>query len=410
MLICFVHQYFPGQFKRLAKHFVDEGHDVIAFHRGLVDGRSSNQIDGVRVIEYGQGLPPQPETGALDALEWFIRESADLASIADDLRTEEGLRPDLVYSHTGWGRAAYLHDVFTRAKHVKYCEWFYNNRMSSTEFLHPGGRDLPSRMATSTLNLQILGDLAYGHKLIAPTEWQKSQFPLAMRDNIEVVPDGIDMDFFSPKPDATFTLPNGRVVSRRDRLVTYATRGADPFRGFGQFIEALGRLQAIDPTVEAIILGDRKIYYGSDHGTESHFDAVIAEAQIDPSRTHFLGKLDYASYRDVLRVSSAHVYLTVPFVLSWSCLEAMATGCAVIGSETAPVTEFVTDGENGLLANFFDTEELAERMAEMLDAGARADAMRVKARETVMRRWSAGVAIDRHMAIVDELTTSPRRG
>lgn len=409
MRICFVHQYFPGQFKRLAKHFVDEGHEVIAFHRGLKDGRSSSQIDGIRLIEYGRNMEEQPETGALAAVEWFIRESADLATIAEEIRVDEGWRPDLVYSHTGWGRAAYLQDVFTRAKHIKYCEWFYNNRVSSTEFLHPGGRELPYRMATSTLNLPILGDMAHAHQLIAPTEWQKSQFPLAMRNNIEVVPDGIDMDFFAPKADATFALPNGRVVSRNDRLVTYATRGADPFRGFGQFIEALGRLQARDPKVEAIILGDRKIYYGADHGTESHFDEVIARAQLDPARTHFLGKLDYADYRDVLQVSSAHVYLTVPFVLSWSFLEAMSTGCAVIGSETAPIMEFVTDGENGLLANFFDTADLADRISEMLDAGPRAEAMRIKARETVRQRWSAEIAIAQHMAIVDRLLADQRK-
>lgn len=407
MRICFVHQYFPGQFKRLAQHFVDEGHDVIAFHRGLVDGRSSAQIDGIRLIQYGRDLPEEPESGALSAVEWYIREAVDVATIAEKLRVEEGWRPDLCYSHTGWGRAAYLHDVFPRAKHVKYCEWFYNNRASSTEFLHPGGRQLPQRMATSTLNLPILGDLAGAHQLIAPTQWQKSQFPLAMRSNIEIVPDGIDMDFFAPDPHATLTLPDGRTLSRRDRLVTYATRGADPFRGFAQFIEALGRLQASDPAVEAVILGDRKVYYGIGHGSENHFDDVVAKASIDPARTHFLGKLDYSDYRTVLQVSSAHVYLTVPFVLSWSFLEAMATGCAVIGSDTAPVTEFVTDGDNGLLSNFFDTEELAQRMTEMLDAGPRIETMRVNARRTIRKRWSADVAIDTHMALVDRLMARP---
>lgn len=409
MRICFVHQYFPGQFKRLAQHFVDEGHEVIAFHRGLVDGRTSEQIDGIRVIKYGQNLPEQPESGALSALEWFIRESADLANIAEELRVEEGWRPEIVYSHTGWGRGAFLQDVFTRAKHVRYCEWYYNNRTSSTEFLHPGGRPLGQRMVTTTLNLQVLGDIASAHHLIAPTEWQKSQFPLAMRNNIEVVPDGIDMEFFTPRPDATFTLPDGRVVSRKDRLVTYATRGSDPFRGFGQFIEALGQLQANDPKVEAIILGDKKIYYGAKHGTENHFEEVIAKAKIDPARTHFLGKLAYEDYRTVLQVSSAHVYLTVPFVLSWSCLEAMASGCALIGSDTAPIREFVTHGENGLLASFFDTEELADRIAEMLNAGPRADAMRAKARETIRQRWSAELAIDRHMAIVERLLADDRK-
>jgi glycosyltransferase involved in cell wall biosynthesis len=401
MRIAFVHQYFPGQFARLAKHFLNEGkHDVIAFHRGLRDGRSSDPVDGVRLIEYGEDVPPERnEKRALAGTERFIREAVSLARKADTLR-QEGWAPDVVYSHTSWGSAAYLQDVFPKAKFIKYCEWFFNNSPECTQFLDPIPRPLGVRIGTSFMNLPILGDLAAGDLLVAPTEFQKSQFPPSIRQSIEVAPDGVDMEFFSPGPAAMCPLPDGRQVTSNDRIVTYVARGADPFRGFKPFMEALALLQARDPLVEALILGDRTVYYGAGYGTEDHFHEVMKSVAIDPLRTHLLGKLDYAAYRDVLRVSSAHVYLTVPFVLSWSMLESMATGCALIGSDTAPVREFINDGENGLLTDFFDPQGIATRIELALNGGPAIDAMRANARRTIEERWSADIALARHSELL----------
>jgi glycosyltransferase involved in cell wall biosynthesis len=409
MRIAFVHQYFPGQFARLAKHFLDEGkHDVIAFHRGLRDGRSSDPVDGIRLIEFGEEIPPErDEKRALAGTERFIREAVSLARKADTLR-QEGWVPDVVYSHTGWGSAAYLHDAFPEAKFIKYCEWFFNNTPECTQFLNPARRPIGIRIATSLMNLPILGDLAAGDLLIAPTEFQKSQFPASIRPSIEVAPDGVDMEFFSPQPAATFSLADGRKLTGSNRVVTYVARGADPFRGFKPFMEALALLQARDPLVEALILGDRTVYYGVGQGTEGHFHEVMKSVTIDPSRTHFLGKLDYAAYRDVLRISSAHVYLTVPFVLSWSMLESMATGCAVIGSDTAPVREFIRDRENGLLADFFDPQNIAARIEEALNGGPEIEAMRANARRTIEERWAAELALARHSELLARVLAQPK--
>lgn len=407
MRVAFVHQYFPGQFARLARHFVDEGIEVTAFHRGLSDGRSSDPVDGVRLIEFGQEIPPERnEKRALAGTERFIREAISLAFKADALR-QEGWVPDVVYSHTGWGSAAYLHDAFPEAKFIKYCEWFYNNTPESTQFLSAAARPIGARIATSLMNLPILADLAAGDLLIAPTEFQKSQFPASIRPSIEVAPDGVDMEFFSPDPAASFTLPDGRTLTRGDRVVTYVARGADPFRGFKPFMETLAFLQSRDPMVEALILGDRTVYYGTGHGTEDHFHEVMKSVRIDPTRTHFLGKLDYPAYRNVLRISSAHAYLTVPFVLSWSMLESMASGCAVIGSDTAPVREFIRHGENGLLANFFDPEDIAARIDEALNGGPEIETMRANARRTIEARWSAELALARHGELLARVLAQP---
>jgi glycosyltransferase involved in cell wall biosynthesis len=408
MRIAFVHQYFPGQFARLARHFVEEGIEVTAFHRGVRDGRSSDPVDGVRLIEFGQELPAEHnEKRALAGTERFIREALSLARKAEEMR-QQGWAPDVVYSHSGWGSAAYLHDVFPQAKFIKYCEWFYNNPPDGTQFLSAATQPTGNRIATSLMNLPILGDLAAGDLLIAPTEFQKSQFPRSIRPSIEVAPDGVDMEFFSPDPRAAFALPDGRKITLGDRIVTYVARGADPFRGFKPFMQALASLQARDPTVEAVILGDRTVYYGAGHGTEDHFHEVMNSVTIDPSRTHLLGKLDYAAYRDVLRISSAHVYLTVPFVLSWSMLESMAAGCVVIGSDTAPVREFIDNRENGLLANFFDPEEIAARIEEALNGGPEIETMRANARRTIQDRWSADLALTRHRELLARVQAQPK--
>jgi glycosyltransferase involved in cell wall biosynthesis len=402
MRILFVHHYFPGQFQRIARHYLAAGHDVIAFHRGLNDGRSMPAIKGIRTLEYGGEVRSDrdPEH-VLHDTEQYIREAASMALQAESLR-EQGWVPDLVYSHTGWGTGAFLHDVFPDAKFVKYCEWFYNNSVESTEFLTPD-RGFAPRFTTSLMNIPVLADLMRADLLISPTEWQRSQFPGHIRQAIQIAPDGIDTDLFRPDPQAVFATAEGRVFGAGDHVITYVARGADPFRGFEPFIAALGRLQAADPTVEAIIVGDRTAYYDGGHGAEEHFHQVMAEASIDPARTHFTGTLPYEDYRRVLQVSKVHVYLTVPFVLSWSAYEAMSTGCALVVSDTAPVREFVRHGENGLLADFFDVDAIAAEITVALDGGPAIEAMRMQARQTIVERWSAEAAIATHEALVDIL-------
>ena len=402
MKILFVHQYFPGQFKRIARHYVEAGHDVVALHRGLNDGRASQQVYGVRIVEYGQEVrADRTKEHVLHDAETFIREAASACFRAIELR-DAGWFPDLVYDHSGWGTGAYLHDVFPDAKYVKYCEWFHDNSPDSIGFLNEPP-PFEGRFMNSLLNLPILADLARADLMIAPTNWQRSKFPRALQTAIHVVPDGIDTDLFTPEPQAAFTSAEGRVFTRADRVVTYVARGADPFRGFKSFMDALAVLQARDPGLEAIIVGDRTVYYGSGGGSERHFEAVMAGANIDPARTHFTGTLPYDDYRKVLQISAAHVYLTVPFVLSWSALEALSTGCAFVGSDTPPVREFVEDGKNGRLVDFFDAAAIADAVEKVRQGGPAVDAMRDVARRTIVERWSADIAIARHLALVEPL-------
>lgn len=406
MNILFVHPYFPGQFASIARHYVRSGqHRVVALHRDLRDGRESAPIPGVELVRYGtEVVADRPEQHVLYGTEQVIREAGSAAIAADGLR-RSGFEPDLVYSHSGWGHGAFLQDVFPKARFVKYCEWFYNSDPASTEFLAPA-KGFEQRIMTSLLNWPVLADLARADRMIAPTEWQRKQFPAAIQSDIRVCPDGIDTDLFCPDKTARFELPGGRIVTSSDRMVTYVTRGADPFRGFGQFIAALGQLQAEDPSLEAIIVGSRTAFYGPTHGSERHFETVMAEARIDPDRTHFTGTLAYEAYRRVLQISAAHVYLTVPFVLSWSALESLSTGVAFVGSDTAPVREFVTHGDNGLLVDFFDSDALAGAIRTARAGGPAIDAIRAKARQTIIERWSLDHALAIHLEMIDELMTN----
>ena len=404
MRVLFVHQYFPGQFSSLAQWLLEGGHELVALYRGVTDGRSSAPIEGIRMIAYGGEISlERAKNPVLADNEQFIREAASASFRAMELKAE-GWEPDLVYGHIGWGTGAFVREVFPGARYVKYCEWFHG----SAEAEGDPDRSIEARLMTAIGNIPLLAEMAHADILITPTEWQRRQFPPPYRDLIEVVPDGIDLDFFSPDLSATFTLPDGRVLTSTDRIITYVARGADPYRGFEPFLRAVAILQERDPLLEAVILGDRTVYYGAGHGTEQHFETVTKSAGFDPARTHFPGRVSRELYRDLLRISAAHVYLTQPFVLSWSALEALATGCAFIGSDTPPVREFVENGVNGVLCAYDRPEEIAARIAEVRQGGSAVDGMRLAARRMISARWSLDVARKRHAEILDRLVSQSK--
>jgi len=303
-----------------------------------------------------------------------------------------GWEPDVVYSHSGWAPAMFLREIFPKAKFIKYAEWYYNPIGSDSDFLSSYSA-VEESLGVRLLNFPLLADLSDADALISPTKWQRDQFPSFLRQSIEIVPDGVDTDFFAPDPEATLTLDNGKVLSKSDRIVTYATRGADSYRGFRQFIEMLERLQATDGSVQAVIAGDQLVYYGPGAGTSKHYDEVMAGAKLDFSRIHFLGFASLERYRCLLQISSVHIYLTVPFVLSWSLLEAMSVGCHIIASDTQPVKEFVQNEVSGHLVDFFNVEQLLERTILALKGGTGNEHIGEHARQSVISLWGLAPAI-----------------
>lgn len=282
---------------------------------------------------------------------------------------KSGWRPDAILAHPGWGETLYAKDVFPDARLVHYCEWYYNappldglDQVDRANWPYadigfdpefPVEFDDLSRIRSwNALHLLNLNNCDVG---ISPTHWQKKQHPQAYLDKIVVAHEGIDTENLGPDPHAVFKTPSGEVLKANDPnkpVITYVARNLEPYRGFHTFMRALPAVQREHKNAHVLIVGGDDVSYGSRPKDAKSWKAkMLAEvgSQLDPTRTHFLGKVPYADYKRVLQVSSAHVYLTCPFVLSWSCLEAMATGCLMVASDTAPVREVLAHGQQGLL-------------------------------------------------------------
>ena len=179
-------------------------------------------------------------------------------------------------------------------------------------------------------------------------------------------------------------------MTAADEVITFVNRNLEPYRGFHVFMRALPALLRRRPNAQVLIIGGNDVSYGQPppHG-ENWRTVMLRElhGQLPMDRIHFVGKVPYKVYLNVLQVSACHVYLTYPFVLSWSCLEAMAAGCVVVGSKTQPVQEVIEHGKTGLLVDFFDRDALVNEVVTVLDNRADYAAMREAARAHVVAHY-----------------------
>ena len=252
-------------------------------------------------------------------------------------------------------------------------------------------------------NAATLLALAETDVAVSPTAWQRLTFPSSLQPLISVCHDGIDTDAVRPDPTAQLTLPNGRTLGAGDEVVTFVARNLEPLRGYHAFMRALPQVLRTRPRAEILIVGSDGVSYGANPPSGRTWRNLFLDevrAELDLERIHFLGRLSYADYGRVLQVSAVHVYLTYPFVLSWSLLEAMSAGCLVVGSRTGPVEE-VIDGSNGILVDFFDREALTQAIAAALaEPQAFAD-RRIEARRTILRHYDKTTCLSRMMGLID---------
>ena len=386
MRILFLHNNFPAQFGYLARYLSEQGHDVTFGTRW-----QGTPPDWLRMVRYG----PHRKVGKqqhpyLAFVEDAILNGQALARVGWKMKAE-GYSPDLVVAHSGWGPGLYVRDVWPDAKYVGYFEWYYRSKGADIDFLKEPTRDDMHRIRTR--NAAILLDVATCNWGIVPTEYQASQFPDLLRRKLTVQHDGVDTDYIAPAPGRRLNLP-GLDLSHAGEIVTYVARGMEPYRGFPQAMRAFAEIQKRRPRAEIVVVGEDRVAYGRKLPKGQSFRKVmLRELDFDRDRLHFTGLLSRSHYREVLLASSVHVYLTVPFVLSWSMIEAMSAGCLVVASDTDPVREVVRDGENGLLADFFDTGALADRICETLDRPDAFAGLREEARRTAVERYSASKLI-----------------
>jgi glycosyltransferase involved in cell wall biosynthesis len=324
-----------------------------------------------------------------------------------------GYRPDLVITNPGWGEALFAKDVFPDAKLVSLLEFFHGTPGGDFGFDPEFGQpSLEARMKHRLKNLALTESLLAMDQGVAPTVWQASRLPAGYRQRVEVIFDGIDTDQVRPDPEARFIHPLvPEPLAAGGPVVTFVNRNLEPYRGYHVFMRALPEIQRRLPEARVLLVGADGVSYGAaaPAGTtwkQRFLDEV--SPRLDLSRVHFLGQLPYAQYLTLLQVSAAHVYLTYPFVLSWSCLEAMSAGCHVVASRTAPVTEFVEDGVNGHLVDFFDTSGLAQAVESAVRERDRHTGLREAARRTAVERCDLQrVCLPQWRGLLTRLTGQP---
>ena len=387
MDILFVHNNFPAQFRGVATALAQSPNTRVA----AIGSRSASELDKIPVQRY------TVESSDVAQVHPFARRfdgecrRAEQILYACTALVKQGFEPKNIVAHCGWGETLPLREVFPRARIITYCEYYYRSQGLDVNFDPEfGNMALDAGVGLQLKNAATLLSLIESDSGIAPTLWQKSIYPPEVQDKITVLHDGIDTDLAAPNPNAVLDLPNGRRLNKGNEVVTFVARNLEPLRGYHVFMRSLPEILRKRPNAHVVIIGDDKVSYGASPPPGKTWKRLFADEvapRLDASRVHFLGPVPYATYLKALQISSAHVYLTYPFVLSWSLLEAMSAGCVVIGSDTGPLQEVIT-AENGIMSPFFDCQGLATKVCNVLADRRAYEPMRAAARQTALDRYS----------------------
>lgn len=404
MNVLFVHQNFPGQYKHLAPALAQLGHRCVA----LTINDPGHKIPGVTIVPYKpkRGSTPNIHPFAADFETKVIRgEAAGMAALA---LKKQGFTPDIIVGHPGWGETLFMRDVFPDAKLLLFIEFFYRTQGADMgfdpEFPDQGFASHARLRAKNANNVLALEGMDWG---VSPTQFQASTVPALFRNRISVIHDGIDTKLVRPMPDAFLTVGPDKIrLDASQEIITFVNRNLEPHRGWHSFIRALPAIQKKRPDAITLIVGGEGVSYGRapDKGTwKDHFLKDVRD-DLDMSRIHFLGNTSYRDFLSLLAISSVHVYLTYPFVLSWSLIEAMAMECLIVGSDTAPVREVIRHGENGFLTDFFDRAAMAEAVSEALANRAALGDLKRQARADAVARFDlASVCLPAQLRLVADV-------
>lgn len=404
MRILFVHQNFPGQFIHLAAAFAARKHEVLAL---AINKRSP--LPAIKTIFYKpqRSSSPQIHPFALDFETKLIR--AEACAVAAAQLKQSGFYPDVIYAHTGWGESLFLKDIWPQAKLLGYFEFYYHVHGADCNFDPEFSKQtLQEAMQIRSKNASQLFALEQADYGVSPTQWQWSTFPSSYQDKISVIHDGIDTTQVMPDPKARIRFSRDNLtLTPQDEVITFVSRNLEPCRGYHRFMRALPEIMARRTLAHVVIVGGDGVSYSVPPAAGQTYRQLFLEevrGQVDLRRIHFLGQVPYEDFIRVLQVSSVHVYLTYPFVLSWSMLEAMAAQALVVGSATAPVSEVIRDGENGLLVDFFSSEDLVNAICRVLEHPDRMMEIRKQARRTIVERFDLRtICLPRQIQLIEGL-------
>ncbi len=406
MRILFLHQNFPGQFLQVAAALqLQSTHELLAL---VPSGHDRPPIIPVRTYAFD---PRHARTNVPLARHYTDR-IARAAAVAVELRAmrDEGFTPDLVMGHGGWGETLFVRDIWPHCRILLYAEYFYSAEDSDVDFdtdLFPLPVGDSIRMELRARNASMTVALIDADQGIAPTSWQASLFPPALLEKIAVLHEGINTDLICPARNAEIRLENaGLRMHPGDEVITFVSRDLEPYRGYHIFMRALPDILRRRPNARAVIVGGDKVSYGPPAPSGKSWKDIFFEEvrdRLDVDRVHFVGRVPHQLLLEVLRVSAAHVYLTYPFILSWSMLEAMSAGALVIGSRTPPVEEVITHGRDGILCDFFDVNGFADAVVDALGHPDKYRELREAARRTVVARFDARtVCVPAWLSLIDQ--------
>ncbi|MBL4740156.1 MAG: glycosyltransferase family 4 protein [Sneathiella sp.] len=399
MRVLFLHNNFPAQYRHVAAKLAEKKKNRIVF----ASHRAVEKIPGVTNLIYKPHREPHSNTHHyMRSTESAVINGQSLFRACIDLK-KKGFKPDLICAHSGWGPGLYVKDVFPDAKLLCYFEWYYHAFGSDADFLRDSNLGFDDAGRIRTKNLPVLMDLAHCDWGQVPTQFQASQFPDVFKPKLSVLHDGVDTDFFKPNRKTPKKFGN-LDLTHADEILTYATRGMEPYRGFPEFMRAAALLMKKRPNLHVVVVGQDRVAYGKKLADgDSWRKRMLEELKPDMDRIHFTGLLPYGEYVKVLQASTVQAYLTVPFVLSWSLIESLSCGALVVASDTAPVKEVITDTENGFLADFFDHEAFAEKIAYVLDNHKDLDHIREAARQTVLERYAHKKLLPKQLRLIRDI-------
>jgi glycosyltransferase involved in cell wall biosynthesis len=406
----FIHQDYPGQFKHLVVHLAERpGDHVVA----LVDKKNlrtaTQELPAeVKLVGYETPLSGSRETHRyLYTCEAAVRRGQQILKTLIKMK-EEGYVPDFICAHIGWGESLFLKELYPDVPVLGYFEFFYRTQGADVgfdrEFYQERLDDLCRIKMRNAHHLLAMDACDWG---LTPTAWQAKQLPAVYLPKVSVIHEGIDTEKVAPTAEASFKIQQGPILTRHDKVVTFVNRNLEPYRGFHVFMRALPAILQASPDAHVVLVGGNEVSYGpkplGGGGWQQYMMKEVGQ-ELDMRRVHFVGNLPYARYLNLLQISSAHVYLTYPFVLSWSMLEAMSAECLVIASNTEPVKEVIVDGQNGVLVDFFDHVALAEKVHEALTYPERFESYRKHARKTIIEQYDLRqVCLPRQLELIASL-------
>lgn len=387
--ILFVHQNFPAQFVYVAHALKD----VPGLKLAVVTNKENDHVDFLPTARYGwepqrAGRPEHISTNfALRVSRGRMAANAMLA-----IRSQNFV-PDVILGHLGWGETLFAKDVFPDARLIVHAEFYYSASGADVGFdpEFPFDDRAERRFELRAKNAAILAAMIDADRAVAPTHWQASRFPAELQHKIDIVHEGIDTDLIAPNSNAVFRIGGtGQVFRPGDEVITFVNRNLEPYRGYHIFMRMLPRLLSERPNAHVIIVGGDAVSYGAAPPQGKSWKQIFLSEvrdRLPMERVHFVGKIPFADFVALMQVSAAHVYLTYPFVLSWSMLQAMSAGAPIIASDTEPVREIIEDGVNGRLVDFFDIEMLTDRVVDVLENPDAYKPMRSAARATIIKKY-----------------------